>query len=251
MSHSSYANVAELYEAFVQTQFDIDFWIREAQQTDGEILELMAGTGRVTLPLVQAGARVAAVDNSPEMLAILRAKLAHNNLTADVVQMDVRDLDFDKQFDLIILPFHALGELTDLSDQQHTLNSVYRCLADGERFICTLHNPPARLQSVNGQLKLWGKRSLDDGGALFLWALETYDAQTRIVAASEFYEVYDATGVMLSRQLFEIRFRLTDQREFQAMAEAAGFKIAALYGDYAGADFDETDSPVMIWVLQR
>jgi ubiquinone/menaquinone biosynthesis C-methylase UbiE len=252
MSHSVYDSVAELYDAFVQTQFDISFWLKEVQQTDGEVLELMAGSGRVTIPLAQAGARITAVDNSPEMLAILRRKLARANLTANVVQMDVYQLDFDRLFNLIFIPFHALAELKTLSAQEQALRAIHRHLTGDGRFIVTLHNPTVRLKTINGQPKSWGKRALDDNqGTLFLWALEQYDPQTQIVTADQFFELFDGNGAMQRRQYSELRFRLTTRDEFQTMAESVGFRVSALYGDYEYADFDDSASPVMIWVLRR
>jgi predicted RNA methylase len=69
-----YARLADFYDTFVRSAFDIAFFIKEAKGVSGEVLELMAGTGRVSVPLVESGVRLTCVDNSPEMLAKLRAK---------------------------------------------------------------------------------------------------------------------------------------------------------------------------------
>ena len=45
-----------------------------AQRTDGPLLELGCGTGRLLIPLARAGYAVTGVDLSPEMLAIPREK---------------------------------------------------------------------------------------------------------------------------------------------------------------------------------
>jgi ubiquinone/menaquinone biosynthesis C-methylase UbiE len=68
--------VAPFYDNYAQATFDIQFFVQEATKIPGEVLELMAGTGRVSLPLVKAGVHLTCVDNTPEMLAILRQKLA-------------------------------------------------------------------------------------------------------------------------------------------------------------------------------
>lgn len=81
----------------------------EAKQ--GEVLELMAGTGRVSLLLVRAGVHLTCVDNAPELLARFRQKLAQEQLWAQVHEMDVRHLAVDKQFYLILPPFHSFSEL--------------------------------------------------------------------------------------------------------------------------------------------
>ena len=71
MPAMDYSRVAELYDAYVTTDFDVAFFLTEAHGAK-HVLELMSGTGRLSLPLIRAGARLTCVDNSPEMLAILR-----------------------------------------------------------------------------------------------------------------------------------------------------------------------------------
>ena len=56
---------------------------------------------------------------------------------------------------------------------------------------------------------------------------------------------------MLQRRLLPLSFRLTTTAEFEALAQYAGLKIAALYGDYSCAPFDPTASPFMIWILEK
>lgn len=124
MTQSAYAHVADFYDVFVQTTLDIPFFVAEAGKTRGRILELMAGTVRVTLPLLKAGAQVTAVDNSAEMLTILREKLSQEGLSADVYEMDVRHLAFDEPFDLVLIPFHAFAELPTADDQRQTLEGM-------------------------------------------------------------------------------------------------------------------------------
>ncbi|MEM9266020.1 MAG: class I SAM-dependent methyltransferase [Cyanobacteria bacterium P01_F01_bin.13] len=73
-----YANVADIYDSYVQTTLDIPFLLDQVKGTSSEVLELMSGTGRISLPLIEAGATLTCVDKSPEMLAILEKKLTQN-----------------------------------------------------------------------------------------------------------------------------------------------------------------------------
>jgi ubiquinone/menaquinone biosynthesis C-methylase UbiE len=72
--------VAGLYDTYVTTTFDLPFFLREATATGGNVLELMCGTGRVSVPLAEAGVHLTCVDGSAEMLARLREKLAAKGL---------------------------------------------------------------------------------------------------------------------------------------------------------------------------
>jgi|GEM_PF-3676911 len=49
---NDYTKIAELYDAYVKETFDIPFFLKEAKQSSGEVLELMSGTGRVSIPLL-------------------------------------------------------------------------------------------------------------------------------------------------------------------------------------------------------
>ncbi len=247
-----YARVANLYDTYVRTTFDIPFFLKEAKKTQGQVLELMAGTGRVTLPLIQAGVRLTCVDNSREMLSVLRAKLRQLGLNACTHQMDVRELDLPESFELIVIPFHSFSEILSLADQQKTMLAIHRHLTNTGRLICTLHNPAVRLKRVDGQLRLWGKSPLEKGnGLLLLWGQEEYGADRRTVNLLEFLEEYDAHGVMQSRTLLEMAYCPICKTEFQQLAESSGFRVLALYGNYDYAEFQDETSPFMIWVLEK
>ncbi len=253
----NYAHVADLYDAAIQVDFDLPFYLDQVRGVSGPILELMCGTGRVSIPLLEAGARLTCVDLSPEMLRLLQAKLGARRLTAAVLQADIRQLELDARFDLALIPFHALAELTILSDQQRALQRVAHHLCRGGRLVVPLHNPLVRLQRVDGLLHLWAERAfserqLPEGGErLLLWGREHYDPETHLVHGHEFFEIYDPAGLMLQRRLLPLAFRLTTPAEFESLAHHAGLKVAALYGDYSRANFDPASSPFMIWVLEK
>jgi SAM-dependent methyltransferase len=250
VSQQHYARIADLYDAFVRSEIDVPFFVNEAKKANGEILELMAGTGRVTLPLVKAGMQVTCVDFSAEMLEPLRQKLKAQGLIADVHQMDVRQLEIGKRFPLVMIPFQAFPELTTEDDQQRALARIHAHLTDDGRFICTLHNPAVRLKSVDGQLRLAGKFAVEDG-LLFVWLLQRYAPETQVVEVLEFFEEYDAQGVMRSKRWSELQFHMLEKSKFERLIDDAGFAVVDLYGDYQYAAFHEDTSPFMIWMLRR
>ena len=105
------AFVAEYYDAtsVVRERPDLDFYLGCANRYGDPLLELGCGTGRVLLPLAEAGNRVCGLDLSPHMLARCREKLAR---APAAVQQRVRLLPGDmtafhlgEKFALIIIPF--------------------------------------------------------------------------------------------------------------------------------------------------
>ncbi|RIK74376.1 hypothetical protein DCC62_15450 [candidate division KSB1 bacterium] len=64
MQHIDYNSIAEIYDVYVTANYDIPFFLSEIKPVQGPILELMAGTGRLSLPLIESGAKLTCVDSS-------------------------------------------------------------------------------------------------------------------------------------------------------------------------------------------
>ena len=227
MPAMDYGRIADLYDSYVQVTVDVPFFIEYAKEAE-KVLELMSGTGRVSVPLAQAGVNLTCVDSSPEMLAYLRQKAYQQGLSFNVVQSDVAELDIGETFDLILLPFNSFAEITDPDGQHSALAAIRRHLAPGGKFICTLHNPPVRLGVVGQGLKLRGKFKEPDR-IILLWSEEVYDKASELVDGMQLVEVYDAAGVLVEKRFAEISFYLHQPDRFEEMLAEAGFQIAQRY----------------------
>ena len=251
MPAMEYSQVAHWYDTYVKTDIDLPFFVNEAKDCN-QVLELTSGTGRLSIPLIEAGVPLACVDSSPEMLAVLRQKLAAKGLSANIYEMDMCNLSLKEKFDLIIIPFNSFSEILSIYEQRQALKGIGNCLTETGRFICTLHNPPIRIKSVNGQLILRGKHSLPDGdGTLLLWSVEEYDRRNSLVKGTQFLEMYNSNGVMHHKSFVDIQFYLHQQEEFQKLTQSQGFRLVSLYGDYSYSEFQSESSPFMIWVLGK
>lgn len=251
MPAMDYERVARLYDSYVRTDIDVPFFLREAKKAVGPVLELTAGTGRVSIPLLRAGIDLTCVDSSPAMLDILRDKLRTEELSAEVIQADVCELSLNRRFDLIFVPFHSFAEITDPTQQHQALSRIHDHLSDEGRFICTLHNPPARLPSVTGRRRELGNFPLPDGNMLALSSVENYDPVSKSVNGSQFYDIRRWDGSLLAGMTVDLHFCLHSHHDFQSLAEAAGFVTVHLYGDYSYGPFEPQTSPFMIWVLRK
>lgn len=253
MGINNYDIIADLYDTFADASYDIDFFIHETQKTSGEVLELMSGTGRVSIPLLEAGVKLTCVDISPKLNAIFISKLEQKGLKAKIYPMDVCRLDLPNKYDMIIIPLYSFAHIVSPGDQRNALTRIHQHLLPGGTFICTLRNPTLREQIVDGQLRLIEKYPLvKDHGTLLFWIMEQRDPEDdHVVNGMEFFEEYDADGVLKAKRLMELRFRLSHRDEFEHLLKSSGFSIKAFYGDYTYTEFDETSSPYMIWVLEK
>ena len=89
--------------------YDLDLatWRQLAEAARGPVLDVGAGTGRVTLDLARRGHEVVALDAEASLLAALRERAG--GLLVDTVHADARELDVDgRRFPLIIVPMQTL-----------------------------------------------------------------------------------------------------------------------------------------------
>ena len=100
MPAMDYSQVAHWYDTYVKTDIDLPFFVNEAKDCN-QVLELTSGTGRLSIPIIEAGVSLACVDSSPEMLAVLRQKLEDKGLSANIYEMDMCNLSLKEKFDLI------------------------------------------------------------------------------------------------------------------------------------------------------
>jgi SAM-dependent methyltransferase len=248
MQHLDYDNIAEIYDLYVTADYDVPFFMSEIQPVNGPVLELMAGTGRLSLPLIESGAKLTCVDGSNAMLEVLSRKLNQHGLHADIICADVCQLSLPARFELAILPFQAFMEIIGEENQRAALAAVFECLAPGGQFICTLHNPAVRRKQVDGLLRLVGQFPTARG-TLVVSGFE--QGGKPVVLRQQFFEFFDGAGRLLEKRLLRMRFAFVEKDEFEQMAQGAGFRVVHLYGNYDRAPFDPAQSPVMIWGLEK
>ncbi len=178
-------------------------WQREAQQVRDQlhsagsfdhILEMAPGTGIWTGELIKIGARVTALDASPEMIAINHAKLASDQV--DYQLADLFDWQPKQQYDMVFFGFwisHVPAAKLD-----NFLATVYAALKPGGRLFL-VDSRPAKMSTSAGQ------------------SIETEDdLQQRILKDGRRYKIVkiyyepDQLGDSLRRHGFDIEVRATE-----------------------------------------
>ena len=103
---------------------DLALWFELAAQlvADGQaLLDVGAGTGRVTIPLAEAGHHVVALDRDQVLLSELKLRAA--GLPVEAVCADARDFELDREFPLIVVPMQTVQLLG--GGDAHT--AFFRC----------------------------------------------------------------------------------------------------------------------------
>jgi SAM-dependent methyltransferase len=242
-----YGIVADLYDTYIDYEDDIPFWVNQALRA-GEVLELTAGTGRVTLPLARAGINVTAVDASGDMLRILREKARREKLRIEIHRADIRKFSLHRRFPLVIIPFNSISEILDGDDRKIVLARVKHHLKKDGRLILTARN--FDFSRVNLPSKMPPKEHVHPGTGrrVRFWSDNKINRRTHTGTSYQHYEELGQSGNVVRKRLFKNRYHVFDRRELEALIDTAGFRIAHTYGDYLCSPLSD-QSPFMIYEL--
>ena len=241
--------VADLYDFYVNVDFDIPFFMKETENFEGEILELMCGTGRVSIPLLDAGRQMTCVDYSKGMLNSFERKIKDKNYAVNLIQMDVTKLNLAKKYGLIILPFHSITEIISTDLQIKALQSISAHLDENGTFILTLQNPKTRLKMADGVSRVMGKFPLEDGRQLIISYMNQYNKADKIVSGFQFYEIVDSANTLIEKRALEINFKPISNPELRAMIKQTGLEIIEMFGNYSYGIFNEDTSNFMVYKM--
>jgi SAM-dependent methyltransferase len=224
--------------------FDDDLLLYQgyAQQLGGPILELMCGTGRVALPLAEAGFDVVGVDISGSMLDRARSKLAERRLSGklELIQADVRRLSLERTFDLAIIAINSFMHLETAEDQLATLQALTRHLNPGGAVIVDLFNPVGEeLHAAPGALVLDRSFHMPESGNLVQKFVARRAAMARQTIDVTFcYDETDAAG-LVRRLSLPFTMRWLYRYEGEHLLARAGLQVEGVYGSYDLDDYDD------------
>jgi len=224
---------------------DIAFYVglAEAAAAAGHgVLELGAGTGRVTIPIARAGVSVVGLDSSPAMLAVARCK--STGLTNPTwVEGDMADFALDRRFGLAIIPFRSFLHLLTVQEQQSCLRRVREHLVGGGRLALNIFNPDVAILAARLNRK-HGGREAEPGGTevtrRYSTAVQTLEGQRRAAGSD----------AVISRIQRGLRLRYVFRDEMEHLLALSGFEVEALYGWFDRRPFYDHSSE-MVWVARR
>jgi len=221
---------------------DVAFWRRVALASDGPVLELGCGTGRVSKPLIKAGVDLIGVDRSAEMLRRFRPPASRPRRAPRAVRADIRSLPFaDASFGLVIAPYGVLQSLTRERDLAATLAAVARVLAPGGTFGIDLVPDVPKWREYRNRVAFRGT-----AGARHLTLVESVrqDRRRHLTTFSQTY--IERRGRRTSEHRFDLTFRTLSVPQMTARLENAGFLVDRILGDYRGRPWDPRAD---VWIL--
>ena len=120
---------------------DLALWRELADEAGGPILDVGAGTGRVTLELARAGHAMTALDSDPALLAALRERASANArvLPIETAHADARSFTLERaDFALCIVPMQTIQLLGGAAGRMRFLRRGRAHLRPGGVLACAI-----------------------------------------------------------------------------------------------------------------
>jgi SAM-dependent methyltransferase len=247
----------ELYDLVIPPSWfgDVEWYRKRAEESGGPVLELGAGTGRITLPVAQSGVRIYALDSDQGMLDALTRKIAAQPKTVQertvIVNEDMRRFRLTERFALIMAPFRGfLHNLTE-EDQLACLRSVREHLRPGGRLVFNVFHPSLEYMARNtgAMAGAWRWRETverPDGGAVVRSEANRYDTVPQRVHSLHRYEEYGPDGTLRRTLLHRLELAYLYPGDIRRLLEHAGFQAIRIDGGFDGRPFEKDADELVI-----
>jgi SAM-dependent methyltransferase len=250
---------AARYDALHATQTeDTAFYVEEARNHGGPVLEVGCGTGRVTLAIAEAGVRVVGIDSSAHMLEVAASK--RSRMPDDVgkrialVRGDMRWFAFQRTFAQVLMPYRVFQSMLEVADQLEALAAIRSVLAPKGRLVFNVFDPRVDLLAGDDRDPLpaqdSGREYSDDRGLVRERFTVRYDLPAQLLDVTFIYERLDDAGAVVAREFEPLRLRYFHRFEIEHLLHRAGYEIEALYGGWEREVFDRNGQE-MIWIARR
>jgi SAM-dependent methyltransferase len=234
---------ADVYDDWYHGISDVDLAVVELLDlaAGGPVLELGVGTGRLAVPLAEAGLATGVVVVGIDASAAMLARLAWRDpgTLVTTIHGDIRHDLPDGPFGLVFAAYNTLFNLTDEQAQTRCFVDVADRLRPGGRFVIEAFvpdDPPRRGDSVT-------VRSLAADRVVLSVSVDDPDHQS---AAGQFVELTEAGGVRL--RPWSIRYSTPAQLD--EYARAAGLALEQRWASFGRTPFDD-DSARHVSVYRR
>ena len=185
-----------------------------------DIMDLACGYGRHSNRLAGLGHRVTGIERMPGFLEIARNDAARRGVRVIYLQKDIREIEFEQSFDLVLLLYTAFGYFDDQGNLE-LLIRIRRALRPGGRLCFDVPNRDTFLSNFTPC------HVSEKEGNMMIDRL-SFDTLTGI---SHNQRIIIRNGVRRDK---DISIRIYNPTEIQALLREAGFESVSIFGSFDG-----------------
>lgn len=207
---------------------DIEYYGGLLDEIEGRVLEPAVGTGRLLIPLLQAGLAVDGYDLSSDMVALCRMHCSARGLDPTLFEADMATYVHPGTYAAVVVPTGSIALLDGRGPAQAALRCFRDSLLPGG--LLALDVPPPQLLTASDPLRTW---EVDQ----HRWTLQTLGVDLDAAAnQTTRWLRYDrwTDGALAASELLRFRLQHWSVREFVTLMTEAGFTNIAVTGGYQG-----------------
>lgn len=207
---------------------DVEFYTQRLIHSKGKVLEAGCGSGRVLIPLLEAGINVDGLDNSTEMLSSCRKRCEERELNPILFEGTMQDFKVDEKYEAIIVPSGSFLLLESREDSIKALQHFYDHLKPGGKLIIDTFLQ-TDLNTNKIATSTWNTAK---GEVITLEEkrIEVNFLEQRMVSLLKYEKWLE--GDLLKTELQRFPLRWYGIEEFKLMLEKVGFKEITISADY-------------------
>jgi len=229
-----YSVMAPFYDA-VNAELDYSAWAdfieaqfaRFAKEKPSLVLDLAAGTGKMTVELAKRGYDMTAVDLSGEMLSLAAERIAEAGLTGVLLlQQDMTELELYGTVDAVVCCLDSINHLSGRGELTRCLSLVHNYLNPDGLFLFDV-NTPHKFEHVYGNNDF----ILESGDSICCWR-NIYDRESGLCEFDLTVFTEGRDGRYTRRDTVQ-QERCFSEAQLRRALKRAGFEVLGIFGDYS------------------
>lgn len=229
MSNSYSDLVTEIYDMAQPVGHsvgDVKYYTAQLRGVEGPVLEAACGTGRVLIPLAQAGHEMAGADYSQAMIEACDRNCRTHGVDASLHTESMTTFVREDTFGAVIVPRGSIRNVEGRDATASTLECFRRSLVPGALLLLDLS--PAHIGTDLGPLDFWERGSV-------VWTRQDvrvdYDPAVNCTTKLTRYEKWD-DGHQVAAELQRFTMQHWSIHEFADLVAATGFVDVEITSDY-------------------
>jgi SAM-dependent methyltransferase len=235
-SYEYYGLMATFWDLFrgdTSTWEDRFFYLEVVKKYGQPVLDVGCGTGRILLDFMGQGIDIDGVDNSPDMLALLKQKAEKLDLKPTVHQQEMTQLSLPRRYQTVLVPSSSFQLLLDAALPPAAMDRFYEHLLPGGVLampFMTLWKSGDPLESEST-----GEATRpEDGATVRRWQYSRFEPETDFEHTIDRYEIIKDGQVIASEEHNQSpATRSYSQEQAVVLYRNAGFKEVQVFDGFS------------------
>lgn len=217
----------------------------------GPIVDLACGTGRLTIPVAEAGYAVIGIDLHEGMLEQARAKASpRSDISIQWMQQDLTALNLVTEAPFAYMVGNSFQHFLTNELQNRLLQSVRSLLTDNGIFVFDTRFPTSDELLQPQEEEYWRSIPIGSQQQCDVYTISEYDPVTQIQHYTIIRRFREGEQTVMER-MSTIHLRYTYPQELARLLELNGFELLHLYGGWSAEPLQSSSQSMTVICRKR